>query len=325
MSHSDREAVIENFLAQSRWVGWARRPIVADASARSYTRLEKEGASVILMDAPPNQVDNTEQFIAVAKYLSECGLNPPRILAQELADGILVLSDLGQLDFAEWLRSKPDDAAELYKAAIDILIRLESCRPPTDLTRLTPELGADMIAVTGECYAQGPIRDLQNELLQALRQFAYDADTFALRDFHAENLIWRPDQTGTARVGLLDFQDAIVAPCGYDLVSLLRDARRDTDPDFVQDMLQYYFDKTGKDQGFRTQLACLGIQRNLRILGIFARLATVMNKPRYIDLIPRVWYNIQQDLDHAALANLRDAINDTLPFPDHDFLESLRQ
>lgn len=322
---TERENVITQFLSNTKWAAWDRAAIAADASARRYERLMQNGSSVILMDAPPQMDQSTAAFIEIAEYLTDHGFQAPQILAQDQKNGILLLGDLGSRDYARWLQKHPTDNGTLYKTAIDVLVRLETCEPPKHLTKMTPERGTEMVAITGEHYAQCDMADVQTELLSALRQYAPVANTFALRDFHAENLIWRPDQSGRARVGLLDFQDAFIAPSGYDLASLLRDARRDIDPRFAKEMIEYFLTKTKRDDGFLVQLACLGIQRNLRILGVFGRLATEMQKKKYIDLIPRVWGNLQQDLGHPALAKLRNAVNEILPPPSASFLESVRQ
>ncbi len=322
---SDRHAIIAGFLAETKWATWERISLVADASARRYERLEKDGATVILMDAPPENAESTAIFAERALYLKDCGLNPPDILNQDHELGLLVISDLGRNDYAKWLQTAPQDSTALYKTAIDVLVRLQTCSPPEGLTSMTPTMGAEMIEITGEHYAQTDVTDLRVALHTALERHAPNADTFAMRDFHAENLIWRPELTGTARVGLLDFQDAFIAPAGYDLASLLRDARRDLNSSFVDEMMIYFLEQTTRDDRFRAQLAVLGVQRNLRILGVFARLATVAHKKRYVDLIPRVWYNLQQDLAHPALQHLKQAVHDCVPAPDASLLERLRQ
>ena len=322
---SDREDIIKQFLSSTKWAAWNRTAIAADASARRYERLTQNDSSVILMDAPPHIDQSTAAFIEIAEYLTDRGFQAPQILAQDRENGILLLSDLGSWDYARWLRKNPKDNGLLYKNAIDVLVKLENCEPSKQLTKMTPECGTEMVEITGDYYAKCNMTDVQAELLSALRLHAPEANTIAMRDFHAENLIWRPDQTGIARVGILDFQDAFIAPSGYDLASLLRDARRDIDPRFAEDMIAYFLKQTQRGDGFRVQLACLAIQRNLRILGVFVRLATEMQKKKYINLIPRVWGHIQQDLTHSALAKLRDAVNETLPAPSASFLESLRK
>lgn len=322
---SDRKAIIAKFLSLSEWVHWKRSPIAGDASARRYERLSYDGSSVILMDAPPENGEATIPFAGIAQYLGANGLAAPSILAHDPDNGIMILSDLGSSDFARWLRSTPQEDTALYLAATDVLAHLQTCTPPSHLTKMTPKVGAQMIGIAAEQYAQTQAPDLLDEMESALNQHAPEADTLALRDFHAENLIWRPHMSGVARVGLLDFQDAFIAPKGYDLASLLRDARRDVEPKLAEDMITHFIKHTGQNDAFRTQLACLGAQRNLRILGVFSRLATQMKKPQYIDLIPRVWINLQLDLAHPALATLRTAVQDTLPEPTHALLEKFRQ
>ncbi|MGV3695401.1 MAG: phosphotransferase, partial [Paracoccus marcusii] len=134
----------------------------------------------------------------------------------------------------------------------------------------------------------------------------------SLRDFHAENLVWR----GDAPLGLLDYQDAVAAHPAYDLVSALQDARRDVDPATEQAQITRYLAATGLAEApFRAAYALIGAQRALRILGVFARLAIRDGKPRYLAFMPRVWAHLQRDLAHPALAPLR-AMLAHVPAPD---------
>jgi aminoglycoside/choline kinase family phosphotransferase len=314
---------IAQFLAQSRWATWHRTQLAGDASTRQYERLTHQDSSVILMDAPPENGEDTKKFSNIAEYLTINGLCPPAVLAHDQQGGIMILSDLGPDHYARWITQQPNESYTLYQAAVDVLLHLQTCDPPVSLMPMTPKVGAEMISVAAEYYADRPATDLIDEMKIALHQLASEADTLALRDFHAENLIWRPQFSELARVGLLDFQDAFIAPSGYDLASLLRDVRRDVEPKLAEEMITYFMEKGGLDGGFRAQLACLGAQRNLRILGVFARLATQMNKKRYVALIPRVWSNLQHDLAHPALGKLQQAVLDTLPVPDKAFLERL--
>jgi hypothetical protein len=137
------------------------------------------------------------------------------------------------------------------------------------------------------------------------------------RDFHAENLIWLPDRTGHARVGLLDFQDMLVGSPAYDLVSLLEDARRDTGAALRAAMVARYLAQSGADADvFGHAAAALSAQRNLKILGLFTRLCQRDGKPRYLDLLPRVWGHLMNDLRHPALAPLAGWVAAYVPTPD---------
>lgn len=321
---TDRETLITAFLDRTIWKGWQRIPVTGDASNRRYWRLTSAGQSVILMDDSSDLGGDTVPFAQIAQLLLNEGLCAPHILAHDAENGLMVLSDLGTNDIAAWLRKHPDAEETLYRAATDVLISLHNMAPPDHLDRMTPASGAAMLDLVGSHYARRDITDLEHAMQSALSEFAPVADKLALRDFHAENLIWRPAHEGQDRIGLLDFQDAFIAPAGYDLVSLLRDARRDVSANIAAQMIHYFIENTDVGPAFKTQLACVGIQRNLRILGIFGRLSLDYGKPRYLDLIPRVWGHIETDLGDPALSDLNAAVRDTVPAPTPACLKGLQ-
>jgi aminoglycoside/choline kinase family phosphotransferase len=145
------------------------------------------------------------------------------------------------------------------------------------------------------------------------------APVFVHRDYHAQNLLWRPELSGHARVGLIDFQDALAGSPAYDIVSLLEDARRDVNPALAAAMMERYLAKrheagAGLDAGqFHASAALLAAQRNAKIIGIFARLARRDGKPRYLAHLPRVWRYMESDLNHPALGRLKAWYDRTLP------------
>lgn len=290
-------------------------PLAGDASARRYLRLSSGSETAILMDAPPQNGEETAPFVQIATFLRAQGLVAPHILAHDPANGLLLLSDLGPTDFVQWLHRSPAEEDTLYQAAADVLLKLEDVTPPTDLKRMTPTVGAQMVEIVGTYYSHAPTNDLCMQMQSALEAHASEPTTLALRDYHAENLIWRAGMSPDQRVGLLDFQDAFVAPPGYDLASLLRDARRDVSPLVAHKTIDYFINRTGAKGDFRKSLACLGVQRNLRILGVFARLVTTLKKPRYLEFMPRVWAHIIEDLQDPAFADLRQSVMDTVPAP----------
>lgn len=307
-----------SFLAGSVSEDWARTRLAGDASTRSYQRLTGPGGqTAILMHTPPDQAASLTAFLRIGAHLAGIGLCAPQILRADPGDGLLLIGDLGAQHFAQWLTQHPADAPLLYAAAVDVLIAVQSHDPPPGLTALTPAHAARMISPLIEFYApDAPLGPLVNSLEQALNRHAPTASHLALRDFHAENLIWRAGKLGTDRVGLLDFQDAVLAPPEYDLVSLLRDARRDVPQDLCDAMIDRFAQAAGRDPAqTRAAFACLGVQRNLRILGIFARLARRDGKTRYLDLIPRVWGHIQTDLQHPALSGIAPLIAKHIPAP----------
>lgn len=323
---SDRTTAIKASLTNTHWRDWEWAPLQGDASSRRYVRLSKATQSAILMDAGPALATQTSAFIAMSDWLCQNGLRAPEIYYQNTDLGIALLEDLGPDHFAQWITRNPDDTAMLYAAANDVLVALAKTEPPKHLTKMTPDVGGDMVRITGEWYAENAATDmLVHAVTTHLQALCGPAETIALRDFHAENLIWRPDAMGLQRVGLLDFQDAFIAPVGYDLVSLLRDVRRKVDPNLAKSVTGAFCDAHALDHGTASAaFACLAVQRNLRILGVFARLARHDGKIRYIAMIPRIWDMLNEDLAHPTLAELRAVVMATLPHPDasaiRDFL-----
>jgi aminoglycoside/choline kinase family phosphotransferase len=320
----DRAALIHDFVSNTVWKDWPRKPIQGDASSRRYWRLTNGDQTVILMDDAPEIGGSTVPFAAIAQLLLGHGLCAPHILAHDPDNGLMIISDLGNYDVAALLRARPEQEMALYRISVEVLVKLHNIKPPDDLGRMTAQVGADMLDPVGMFYCRADITDLQRQMLVALETYAPIANTLALRDYHAENLVWRSALGGLDRVGLLDFQDAFVAPAGYDLASLLRDARRDVGQDTTEEMITYFSEQINAGPTFRTQLACVAIQRNLRILGVFGRLSLKMGKVRYLDLIPRVWGHIMTDLEDPKLARLRQAVLDTVPAPTKELLAGLR-
>jgi N-acetylmuramate 1-kinase len=302
------------FLAASPAAGWASEALPGDASARRYRRLRgPECATAILMDAraEPGPV---APFLRIAAHLRALGLAAPRVLAQ--APGLLLLEDLGEEHAAAWLARHPGDEGAVYEAAVDALLALQAAAPPPDLVALTPTRAAGMIAPLFEHHA--PAADpraaalLTGRLREALALHAPEAAVLSLRDFHAENLVWRPGRAGLDRLGLLDFQDAVLAPPAYDLASLLRDARRDVGEAAREAALARFAHGTGTPRAaLEAATAVLAVQRNLRILGVLSRLGSA--RPHYLALLPRVRAHLDADLAHPALRDLREAALAVLP------------
>ncbi len=304
---------MHEFLRGTAWEAASLTPIAGDASARQYARLDQPPA--ILMTDPSG---DTLRFAQIASTLTDAGLCPPKIYAHDPNQGLMIISDLGQTDFAQHLTQSPDDEPALYKAATDVLCQLHDKNITIDVPGMTHKTAADMIGLAAEFYANDPTKapPLCDAMLSAFKSHVDPSLHLALRDYHAENLIWRPIKIGTDRVGLLDFQDACMAPLGYDLMSLIRDARRDVDDTVGKAIMLQFCNHIGRDMTeMSAHLACVGAQRNLRILGIFARLASQGGKPHYLQLIPRVWRYLMSDLSHPALGNLNKMVMSILPPP----------
>ncbi|MEM6622849.1 MAG: phosphotransferase [Pseudomonadota bacterium] len=312
---SERNALIRRFLNAAGWASASLAPLAGDASNRRYLRVVDTDRIAVLMDAPPDQGEDTQPFIAVTNWLRALDLSAPQILAADNNMGFLLLEDLGDALFARHLQQKPKDSVPLYGAAVDLLLRVSRARAPdwmADYDKSVLEREAALFCdwwlplSAGQTIADDARADFLGLVNEVTGTVAETRQIAVLRDYHAENLLWLPDRSAHANVGLLDYQDALAGHPAYDLVSLLEDARRDTELDLQQAMLaRYLMGRPYLDRdAFLAAYSTLGAQRNLKIIGIFARLAVRDGKPRYLGLIPRVWGHLQNDLKHPALASL---------------------
>ncbi|WP_170468186.1 aminoglycoside phosphotransferase family protein [Ruegeria arenilitoris] len=332
---TNRAVLAEALIAQTPWANAQHAPLAGDASNRKYERLTDPdtGKTAVLMDSPPDKMGNVDDFVRVAQYLLSLGLSAPEIYAEDSHYGFLLLEDLGDDLFARVLEQTPEKERELYAAATDVLVDLHNAAT-LSLPSYDPSLMTELAALSFTKYAQAILgthdtdarNRFENRFSDILHRETSGSKTVVLRDYHAENLIWLPDRTGVKRVGLLDFQSAMLGHPAYDLVSLLQDVRRYVSPGTEMQMVNRYIAATGmNDHDFRTAYAVLGAQRNLRILGVFARLATEYGKPGYIDLIPATWSHLMRDLEHPALVSVADLVRNALPAPTPENLDRLRQ
>jgi aminoglycoside/choline kinase family phosphotransferase len=327
-----RDALKADFLSQSGWANASRILIAGDASNRKYERLTMDGATAVLMDAPPDKGEDVRPFISIANHLKTIGLSAPEILFQDGRNGFLLIEDLGDDLFARVLEVSPTLEPVLYRAATDVLVSLHKA-PLPEVAAYDTAIMTEMAGLSYIWYAKhaGDI-DYENHDVTFKAEFApiLDMHTSASqvliqRDYHAENLLWLPDRNGVAKVGLLDFQDAMIGHSAYDLVSVLQDARRDVSLQTEAEMIAHYCAETGTDEdAFRASYAVLGVQRNLRILGVFVRLCVRDGKAHYVDFIPRVWKFLLRNLDHPALASVAQTVLRDLPEPTIDALERIK-
>jgi tRNA threonylcarbamoyl adenosine modification protein YjeE len=327
--HHLRARRAEAFLQTAGWGDAKRLLLAGDASARRYERLDR-GETAILMDAPPGLAEPVADFALIDRHLTALGLSAPHILAEDGPHGFLLLEDLGTDLYPAVLARDPQAEPLLYQTAVDVLIHLQTHPAPPDLPNLTAADWADAAALAIDWYRRAALgnahgrADLTATLGAALATWADGPRVMILRDYHAENLLWLPDRAGLARAGLLDFQSAQMGQPGYDLVSLLQDARRDVPEPVEAAMVAHFAQSRGLDPvPFGAAYATLGAQRALRILGIFARLCLHGGKARYIRLIPRVWGQLQRNLDHPALSDLAALCHRLLPPSTPDLLTRL--
>jgi N-acetylmuramate 1-kinase len=327
---TDRALLSQQFLEAAGWGKAQRRFLAGDASDRSYDRLTKGGETAVLMDAPPGKGDDPADFLAIAAHLSGLGLSAPRCLAKDLTNGFLLLEDLGDGVFARLLEADPGLENSLYAAATEVLAQLQRHAPAKNLPNLSAADWAEAACFALEWYRFAITGDridsaaFKAALTEVITIHADGPRVMILRDFHAENLIYLPQRQGLERVGLLDFQLAQLGQPGYDLVSLLQDARRDVSRETEAAMMRRFIALTGETEiGFRPKYATLGAQRALRILGIFARLCLQGGKPGYLPLIPRVWSQLQRNLQASELSKLATICEKLLPAPTPEALQRI--
>jgi hypothetical protein len=301
MIHGDvRRAAVESWLRRElRGADFSLAPASEDASFRRYWRATLgDGRSVIAMDAPPGKEGNDcRPFVRIAGMLAEAGVHAPRVLAQDLAQGLLLLSDLGTRTYLDEL--SPDNAARLFADATDALVRWQLATragelPPYDEALLRRELNLFPEWYVGR-HLKRTLGDAQRESLErifallvgsALAQPA----VYVHRDYMPRNLmVCEPNP------GVLDFQDAVLGPITYDMVSLVRDAFISWDEERVIDWCARYWEKArlarlpvAADFGeFWRAFEWMGLQRHLKVLGIFARINYRDAKPKYLADTPR--------------------------------------
>jgi len=313
---SDRAAAIAEFLGRAGWGTAERRLLAGDASFRKYYRLTGPQGPAVLMDAPP-PMENVGPFLAIARHLQALGYSAPRIVAEDRDAGFLLIEDFGDATFARLLAAGTDEGS-LYALAVDLLVDLHKHPraaaidvPAYDEARLFAEVALLIdwyLPAIGAAVAPPAREDYLARWRAAFQVFAGTAPTLVLRDYHVDNLMRLAGRSGVAACGLLDFQDAVLGPPAYDLVSLLEDARRDVSPGIVAAMLERYaaaFPDLDHAR-FSASYAVLGAQRNAKIIGIFTRLMVRDKKPHYLAHIPRVWRLLEGDLRHPALSEIRD-------------------
>lgn len=329
-----RTDMISDFIAQNGWQDATRVSVAGDASNRRYERLTKaDGASIILMDAPAERGEDVRPFVRIAEYLSNLGLSAPKIYAQNTDAGLLLIEDLGDDLFARVLERDPSLEVPLYAAATDVLVALHRAPMPKLDAYDTKEL-LEKAGLAFDWYLTGAAgAECSDQKSRFIEVFQPHCDALSKtpavliqRDYHAENLLWLPDRNGVACVGLLDFQDAMAGHPSYDLVSMLQDARRDVTPAVEQEMIaRYLASQPQNESDFRKDYAVMGVQRNLRILGVFARLCIRDAKPAYLDYIPRVWALLQRNLSHPALTETASLLDAELPPPIPETIERIRR
>jgi N-acetylmuramate 1-kinase len=303
-------------------------PASADASFRRYFRITMNEQTMIAMDAPP-QLENCAPFLHAAEVLASANVHVPAILAQDLAQGFLLLSDLGNTTYLQALETNPTSVDKLYSDAIDALIKIQLISraqifPEYDETLLRREL--DLFPewyITRHLQAtldEKLLRDLATIFSRILENILAQPRVFVHRDYHSRNLMMT-----TPNPGILDFQDAVYGPITYDLVSLFKDAYIQWEEERVLDWVIRYWEKARKAglpvatnfSDFYRDFEWMGVQRHLKVLGIFARLYHRDHKDAYLKEMPLVMTYLRKACeryrDLHLLIVLLDQLEDRQP------------
>jgi hypothetical protein len=347
-----RIKAIRAVMEASGWADAKRVPIQGDASTRAYERLVKpSGETAVLMiaprrpDGPPVRrgkpysaiaklAESVHAFVAVDQGLRALGFSAPKIYGEDLEAGLLVLEDLGN----EPVVDAEEPIPERYEEATRLLARLHAAEVPgtlpiaEGLDHALPPYDLEAFLIEVELLLDWYAPHIPRTLLpgsaraefvriwtELLDELLAGPKTWTLRDYHSPNLIWLPDREGIARVGLLDFQDAVMGPPAYDVASLLQDARVTVPAELEIRLLGTYarerreVDAAFDTAGFAAAYAVMAAQRATKVLGIFARLDRRDGKPQYLRHIPRVEGYLSRNLAHPALSRLAGWYETYLP------------
>jgi N-acetylmuramate 1-kinase len=354
-ARAERIAQIRSFLDASGFGNAQRRRMQGDASTRIFERLTRNSETIVLMNAPRHPdgppvrdgkpysaiahlAEDVVPYVALSAGLRRLDLSAPEILDADLENGFIVMEDLGEEGI---VRGDPPAPIETrYAAAVDLLASLHARDLPSSLPvalqrdyrlprydigafLIEAELLLDWYLPRLEAPAPQPARESFVALWRvALAPAIAAPPTWVLRDYHSPNLLWRAEREGIGRIGVLDFQDALIGPAAYDVASLLQDARVDVPEAMEVSLLSQYVRARRKNDpefdpaAFTLLYATLAAQRATKILGIFARLDRRDGKPQYLRHMPRLWNYLQRSLAHPALAPLGAWYAANVPAPD---------
>ncbi|MDK1491114.1 tRNA (adenosine(37)-N6)-threonylcarbamoyltransferase complex ATPase subunit type 1 TsaE [Sinorhizobium sp. 7-81] len=340
-----RSLAIRSFLSQNGYAMARRRHLSGDASVRAYERVEAEGEPAkVLMDAPRHKpgpilrdgkyyqqlahlAEDVVPFVAISELLRKRGFAAPAIYARDLDNGILLIEDLGSEGILD-TEGKP--VAERYLESVRLLARLHA-KPATreiavggGLVHRIPDFDRTAIKIEtsllidwylpwkrGEAASDTERKEyfaVWDQLIDVLQSAEKN---LLLRDFHSPNILWRPDRKGLDRVGVIDFQDAMIGPTAYDVASLVQDARVTIDQHLAARLLDGYLAERRAsgafdEVAFLRDWHLMSAQRNCKLAGIWVRLMQRDGKPGYMKHMPRTFAYLRHALGHEVLTPLRD-------------------
>lgn len=345
MNRIRRSMEISDFLQKAGKGDAVREPLSADASARSYELVHTPHERLLLMnspamtDGPPvrdgkpysqiaHLAESVDAFVAIARLLREKQASAPEIPARDLENGLLLVEHMGNgsildpqgVPILERYQVAAEFLAELHQHEFDGEIKLEPGNtyhvPEFDEQAFLIEAGLlidwYIPAEAGDEASMAQHASFENIWLDLHKLTGRHEKSLVLRDFHSPNIIWIPERKETRRIGVIDFQDALIGPSTYDVASLAQDARVDIPPEFEKQVVDHYIKcrtrlpKRFDEEGFRESYAIMAAQRATKILGIFIRLDRRDGKSGYLKHLPRIKNYLDRNLAHQSLAPYRD-------------------
>ncbi|MDA4845311.1 tRNA (adenosine(37)-N6)-threonylcarbamoyltransferase complex ATPase subunit type 1 TsaE [Hoeflea poritis] len=345
MQRIRRSLAIRAFLGAAGHDDADRQFLQGDASTRTYEAVTTAGGErLILMDAPKRLIgpvlrdgkryaqiahvaEDIRPFVAIGSFLRDNGFRAPEILARDLDTGFLLLEDLGRGGI---LDDQGLPVTARWEAAIDCLVALHRTDVPRHITiqdgtaHTIPPFDREAMLIEVDLYLSWYLpHKLGAEPSPRLREKFHAgwnglidrlenaSKSLVLRDFHSPNILWQADRAGIERIGLIDFQDAMIGPAAYDVASLVQDARVAVEPVLRDRLVARYEHARRRDPDFdpvpfREALAIMECQRATKILGIFVRLKKRDGKPGYLRHLPRIEAYLRRTLAHPVLHPLHD-------------------
>lgn len=347
---------LRDFLDRSGHLDSDRSRMAGDASTRSYARLNKDDVSFILMNSPARTdtqliyngksylaavhlAEDITPFVAIGDGLQQRGLSAPVIHHTDMDAGFLISEDFG-MEGVLGAGTPPGPIRDRYEAAADVLVALHGETLPATLPvrdgkpdYAMPSFDVPAMMIEVSLLLDWYLPDRGVAVTSAMRQdfltlwqgLLADAlavpSTWVIRDYHSPNIIWLPERTGIQQVGIIDFQDAVLGPPAYDVVSLAQDARVDVSEQLEIALVSRYVrgrraaDAAFDPAAFAQSYAMMSAQRNTRLLGVFARLNRRDGKPHYLKHQPRIWNYLQRALGHPALSDYQRWFVANVPLP----------
>jgi len=340
-----RSLLIRNFLEQSGYKDIRRNLLMADASARSYELITHNGENLLLMNAPAlpdgppikdgkpyskiaHLAEDVTAFVAIDELICSKGFAAPEIKAQDLDEGLLLIEHFGNDGIIDENRVP---IAERYMAAIEFLAAFHEAEFSSDISLKSgepysiPSYDKEAILIEVDLLLQwyapsrsgGNISNKNSEYFFKLwdeyaKLVQTHEQTLVMRDYHSPNILWRGNESGTDRIGVIDFQDAVIGPVAYDVASLAQDARVDVSAELETELVNYYIKcRKAKRPDFDAETflqsyAIMAAQRATKILGIFIRLNERDGKPAYLKHLPRIQEYLKRSLKNPVLKDYKN-------------------